>query len=110
MKQYANRSAAHLSLEYYEFSILDCAHVVAAMTMIGEIIRSFDDPLTQSNYFDAIDDAALKAAIQLFPATPNLRLFRDMAIETQSRLCWQWGPDRGRHMLLEQLPYAIGWF
>jgi hypothetical protein len=110
LKQYANRSAAHLSLENYEFWILDCAHVVAAMTMIGEIIRSFDDPMSQSDYFDDIDDAGLRAAIHLFPGTPDLRLFRDMSIETQSRLCWQWGSDRGRHMLLEQLPYAISWF
>ena len=44
LKQYADRSAAHLSLEDYEFSILDCAHVVAALTLIGEIVRSFDNP------------------------------------------------------------------
>jgi len=28
----------------------------------------------------------------------------------QSRLCWQWGIERGRQMLLEQLPYAISGF
>ena len=110
LKQYANRSAAHLSLETYEFTVLDCAHVVAATTMIGEIIRSFDDPTSDLGYFDAIDEAGLKAAIQLFPKTPDRRLFQDIAIEMQSRLCWQWGSDRGRQMLLEQLPYAISWF
>ncbi|MCL4801046.1 MAG: hypothetical protein KJ025_15745 [Burkholderiales bacterium] len=110
LKQYANRSAAHLSLEDYEFSLLDCAHLVAAMTVIGEIIRSFDDPMSQSDYFDEIDNAGLRAAIHLFPGMPNLRLFRSISIETQSRLCWEWGSDRGRHMLLEELPYAIGWF
>ena len=110
LKQYANRSAAHLSLEDYEFSTLDCAHVVAALTVIGEIIRSFDDPHTQRNYFDKLDEASLTAAKQLFPATPDVRLFQRNEIETQSRLCWQWGVERGRQMLLEQLPYATGWF
>ena len=110
LKQYADRSAAHLSLESYEFSNLDCAHVVAALTVTGEIIRSFDDPLSQPTYFDALDDASLRAARQLFPATPDTRLFQNIRIETQSRLCWQWGPEQGRQMLLEQLPYAIGWF
>lgn len=110
LKQHADRSAAHLSLESYEFSILDCAHVVAALTVIGEIIRSFDDPYGQSTYFDTLDEASLIAARQLFPATPDIRLFQDIKIEMQSRLCWQWGTEQGRRMLLEQLPYAIGWY
>lgn len=110
LKQYANRSAAHLSLESYEFSILDCAHVVAALTVIGEIIRSFDNPNTQPTYFDTLDEASLIAAKQLFPATPDIRLFQGITIEMQSRLCWQWGTEQGRRMLLEQLPYATGWY
>ena len=110
LKQYADRSAAHLSLESYEFSTLDCAHVVAALTMIGQIIRSFDDPHAQPSYFDKLDEASLSAVRQLFPATPDIRLFQDIKIEVQSRLCWQWGTERGLQMILEQLPYAIGWF
>ena len=110
LKQYANRSAAHFSLESYEFSTLDCAHVVAALTLIGEIIRSFDHPQAQPKYFDELDKASLSAARQLFPATPDIRLFADIKIEMQSRLCWQWGTERGRQMLLKQLPYAIGWY
>lgn len=110
LKQHADRSAAHLSLQSYEFSTLDCAHVVAALTMIGEIIRSFDNSHTQPTYFDSLDEASLSAARQLFPATPDIRLFQNIEIETQSRLCWQWGTEQGRQMLLEQLPYAIGWF
>jgi len=89
---------------------LDCVHVVAALTVIGEIIRSFDDPNSQPTYFDTLDEASLNAARQLFPALPNLRLFGNLQIEMQSRLCWQFGDDKGRQMLLEQLPYAIGWF
>lgn len=110
LKQYANRSAAHISLENYEFSTIDCAHVVAALTMIGEIIRSFDDPSVQPDYFDRLDEASLVAARQLFPATPDVRLFGHINIEMQSRLSWQWGIDKGRQMFLEQLPYAISWF
>jgi len=110
LKQYANRSAAHLSLESYEFSTLDCAHVVAALTVLGEIIRSFDNPQEQPTYFDTLDEASLSVARQLFPSTPDMRLFANIKIEKKARLCWQWGMERGRQMLLEQLPYAIGWF
>jgi hypothetical protein len=97
-------------LDNYEFSTLDCVHVVAALTVIGEIVRSFDDPDSQPTDFDSLDEASLSAARQLFPAMPDLRLFGGMKIEMQSRLSWQFGVDKGRQMLLEQLPYAIGWF
>jgi len=110
LKQHANRSVAHLSLEDYEFSILDCAHVVAALTMIGEIIRSFDRPHEQPTYFSTLDEASLTAARQLFPAIPDVRLFQHIQIEMQSRLCWEREIDQGRQILLEQLPYLIGWF
>jgi hypothetical protein len=110
LKQHADRSAAHLSLEDYEFSTLDCAHVVAALTVIGEIIRSFDGPNAEPDYFDKLDEASWDVARQLFPATSDNRLFEHMKIEMQSRLCWQWGIDRGRQMVIEQLPYSIGWF
>ena len=43
-------------------------------------------------------------------ALPAFYLFlQHVKIEMQSRLCWQWGMERGRRMLLEELPYAIGW-
>lgn len=108
--QHANRSAAHLSLENYEFDILDCVHVVAALVLIAEIIRSFDASDEQPDYFDAIDKGSLDAARRLFPGMTIHRLFADINIETQSRLCWQWGVERGRKMLVEQLPEAIGWY
>jgi hypothetical protein len=110
LKQYADRSAAHLTLENYEFTPLDCSHVVAALTVIGEIIRSFDDHEHSTSYFDELDEASFSAAKQLFPALPDRRLFADMEIEQQSRLYWQFGIDNGRNMLLQQLPYATGWF
>jgi len=110
LKQYADHAAAHLSLDTYEFSTLDCVHVVAALTVIGEIIRSFDDSNSPPTYFDTLDEASFNAAKQLFPTLPNLRLFGNIQIEMQSRLCWQFGGNKGRQMLLEQLPYAFGWF
>ena len=110
LKQYADRSAAHLSMENYEWSPLDCAHVVAALAVIGEIIRGFDDPSEQPTYYDTIDQASLIAARKLFPALPDVRLFQHIEVEAYSRRCWQSGPDLGRKMLLEELPYAIGWY
>jgi hypothetical protein len=108
--QHANRSAAHLSLESYEFDIFDCAHVVAALVMIAEIIRSFHASQEQPDFFNALDVASQSAARQLFPDMPDLRLFQNIEVEVQSRLSWQWGIERGRRMLIEQLPGAIGWY
>ena len=110
LKQYADRAAAHLSFEDYAVSIPDCAHVVAALALIGEIIRSFDDSSSLPTYFDTLDEAAFSAAKQLFPTTPDLRLFQHMKVEMQARICWQAGSEQGRQMFFEQLPYAIGWY
>lgn len=110
LKQHADRSAAHLTLENYEFSLLDCAHVVGALTLIGEIIRSFDDATAGSQYFDELDEAALAAARSLFPQLPDLRLFGHMKIADQARWCWKHDLKMGQQMLFEQLPYATGWF
>lgn len=110
IKQYADRSAAHLSLEPYEFHVYDVAHVVAAIALIGEIIRSFDMSYAQDTYFNEIDEAAHKAAIGLLPDTPPMRLFQEVKLEMQARLCWQWDHKLGMQMITEQLPYAISWF
>lgn len=110
LKQHADRSAAHLTLENYEFSTLDCAHVVGALTLIGEIIRSFDDASAGSQYFDELDEAARAAARSLFPQLADIRLFGHMKIAEQARGCWKHDLKIGQHMLFEQLPYATGWF
>jgi hypothetical protein len=109
LKQYADRSAAHLSMQDYSISTLDCSHVVSVLAIIGEIIRSFDDPTSQSDYFDKLDEASLCAARQLFPATPEIRLFEGMEVEMQARLYWQWGAERGLQSL-ENVAYATGWY
>jgi hypothetical protein len=109
VKQYADRSAAHLSLENHEFDTLDLAHLVAALTLVGSIICSFDNG-TPPEYFNQIDKAAFEAAAFLFPSVPKIRLFEKMKVDMQARLCWQWGEEQGIQMLTEQLPYAISWF
>lgn len=110
LKQHADRTAAHLTLENFEFSIADCAHVVGALTLIGEIIRTFDAAREGREYFSALDEAAHSAAKAMFPTMPNLRLFHDMDVATQALWCWKHQPQKGEHMLLEQLPQAIGWY
>lgn len=109
VKQYADRSAAHLSLEYYEFDHLDLAHLVATMALIGSIICGFDNG-SPTEYFNQIDEAAFDAAVALFPDAPKIRLFEHIDVDMQARLCWQSGEEQGMHMLTEQLPYAISWF
>ena len=110
LRQCADNSAAHLSLRNYEFSTLDCAHVVAALSLIGEIIRSFDEPHLEPTYFDTLDEASWSAARQLFPATPETRLFQHIKVEMQARGCWQQGIEGGHKMLTDELLYAIGWY
>lgn len=99
LKQHADRSAAHISLENYEFSIIDCAHVVGALTIIGEIIRTFDDPEAGPNHFNEIDEAALAAAKAIFPKIPDLRLFSGINIAHHADGCWKRDPQIGRRML-----------
>jgi hypothetical protein len=110
LKQHADRTAAHLSLESYEFSQVDCAHVVAALTLIGEVIRTFDDASSGPDYYNGLDQAALAAAKAIFPKTPDLRLFGHINIARQAQWCWKHDHAVGQQMLLERLPYAIGWY
>lgn len=110
LKQHANREAAHLSLEYYEFEIRDCAHVVAALCHLGEIVRSFDRPDANPDYYNELDVGAHSAAKSIFPEMPDIRLFQEIEVEPQARLCWQWGIERGKQMFHEQLPHAMGWW
>lgn len=109
MKLYANRSAAHLTLDEYEFDGFDVAHVVAALALVGSIICSFDDD-SPPDYFNQIDKAAFDGAITLFPSLPKTRLFEDMNIAKQGRNYWQFGEELGIRMLMDQLLHAIGWF
>lgn len=73
---YADRVAAHISLEDYEFSVLDVAHVVAATAIWAAVIHGFDNPGSSgAEYLISIDRSAHAAAIEVFPdfaGTPRL--------------------------------------
>jgi hypothetical protein len=108
LKQHADRAAAHLSLQGFEFSILDIAHVVALLTVIGEIIRTFDGPDERGTYFDTLDEASFVAAQRLFPAIPKPRLFQGVKIGVKVRVCWEGDIEQGRETL-RRLPQEMGW-
>lgn len=110
LKQYANRSSAHLSMEGYEFDIFDCAHVVCALVLLSEITRSFDASEECADYFDNIEAAGLAAAQQIFPGMGDAKLLKSFKAEEQARVAWQWGHAEGRKMLFERLPRLTGWF
>ena len=76
-----------MSLEYYEFGILDCAHhVVAGITLLAEIVRSFDRPDAEPKFYESLDEAAYSAAKGIFCNLPDIRLFQGMEVEMQARL------------------------
>lgn len=110
LKQYANNVAAHMTIDPYEIAFLDCAHPVAALAIIGSIIKSFDETGDSSHYFNTLDKTAWACASKIFPDLPGQRMFDSFDVHQQGTLYWKWDTTRGRDMLLKQLPYAIGWF
>jgi hypothetical protein len=110
LKQYADRNAAHLSFDDYAVSPLDCAHVVATLVLVGEVIRSFDDSTQPQRYYNDLDEASARAATQLFPDTQARRLFQHFSVEMQARSSWKFGIDVGLELLHRQLPHATGWY
>lgn len=108
VKEYANNTAAHLTLDSYHFHRVDLAHIVAALTLVAEIIRTFDRPDASPDYFDAIDYAAHQAALALFPDAPAVRLFEVTKARDLARACWQVPLDDGIEMLMTQLPNVLG--
>ena len=110
LKYYAQRQAAHISLEDYLFDVLDLIHVAAAIVMIGAIIIDFDDPSRGASYFDSIDEGGWKAAKQVFPDLPIDRIFKSWNIQQQAALNWRIAQIDGVEYLLNQLPSAIGYW
>jgi len=108
LKQHANRAAAHLSLEDYALDIVDLAHFTAACTVVGEIIRSFDNPNLGPSYFNGLDTASYQTAKRVFPNIPKFQIFTSWDLEKQARLYWQWEEANGIHLLLNQIQHAIG--
>lgn len=108
VKEYANNAAAHLSLNGYLFDMLDLTHIVAALTLVAEIVRTFDRVDSVPSYFDDLDKAAHDAAVALFPDTPKIRLFGITKVSEHTRACRTLPIDVGVEMLLTHLPNVLG--
>jgi hypothetical protein len=110
LKFHANRQAAHISLETYLFDVLDLIHVVAAITVLGAMIVSFDNPALGERYFDQVDEAGWRAAKAMFPHLTMKRIFDGFHIHQQAANYWRIEELDGLNMLLNQLPSAIGYW
>lgn len=108
LKQHADRAAAHLSLQDYEIELFDTVHVVAALVIVGEVIRSFDAPSLGAGYFNDLDAASHAAALRTFASLPELRLFGHMAIEQQARAYWKMYQHESIPRFFDQLESALG--
>jgi hypothetical protein len=110
LKYYADRHAAHITEEYYEFAPLDLVHVVAAIVVIGAIIADFDNPRRGDEHFDYIDEAGWRGAKEVFPLLPINRIFSVWRIHRQATVIWREQLRDGVEYILNQLPAAIGWW
>lgn len=108
LKQHADRAAAHLSLENYLIDIQDIVHFTAAIVIIGEIVRSFDNVDTDEGYFNALDAAAFEAAKRTFPNIVDFRLFGRMEVYQQARFYWKVLPADSIRAYFDQLQHALG--
>jgi hypothetical protein len=108
LKYYADRHAAHISLETYLFHLSDLIHVVAALIVLGAVIDDFDDLTKGNRYFDEIDEAAWHAGETTYPNLSIPRLFKQFTILEQGRLYCKLESANGLDMLLNQLPAALG--
>jgi hypothetical protein len=110
LKYYADRYAAHISLETYLFHLSDLIHVVAALIVLGAVIDDFDDPTKGDRYFDGIDEAAWHAGETTYPNLPIPRLFKRIMILQQGRLYCKLERANGLDMFLNQLPAVLGYW
>ncbi len=110
LKQHADRVAAHLSLDNYEFSLMDVAHVVAALAILGETVISFDDASRGPQFFNELDKASHDAAKALFPNLSEHRLFDGIAVSALAQRCWSEDPAYGARLIIDHLPYTTGWY
>ncbi|AYZ69895.1 TPA: hypothetical protein ACKP89_003190 [Stenotrophomonas maltophilia] len=108
LKQHADRTAAHLSLQEYELELLDMMHVVAALVIVGEVIRSFDAPSMGSDYFNDIDAASLAAASRTFPSMRDFRLLGHVKVDQQARAYWRMYQYESIPRFFDQLEFALG--
>jgi len=95
-------------LEDYSIDMLDVAHFAAAVTIAGEIVRSFDDPHLGEMYFNEIDSAAFIAAKKIFPRIVDFQLFRHMQVYQEARFCWNHQDGESVQAWFDQLQCALG--
>lgn len=108
IKQHADRAAAHLSLEDYALDIRDLAHFTAAIAVVGEIVRSFDNSRLSSDYFNQIERGSYEAAKRLFPQIPKFKLFGNMQLHQQARFYWKHQEIVSIQSYFDQLQWALG--
>lgn len=108
LKQHADRAAAHLSLEDYALDVQDLAHFTAAVAVVGEIIRSFDNRTLASDYFNQVEQASYEMAKRLFPGIPQFQLFGNMQVQQQARFYWKHQNLESIQSYFDQLQFALG--
>ena len=108
LKQHADRAAAHLSLQDYALDILDLGHFTAAVVIVGEIVRSFDNRALGSDYFNQIEQASYEAAKRVFPQIPKFQLFGNMQVQQQARFYWKHQKHESIQSYFDQLQFALG--
>lgn len=111
MKAYADRQAAHVSHENYEYDVFDVAHVVAATAIVGAMIHEFDEPTEKgTEWLNAMDKAAYEAATELFPALkPQPRLFDRCDLDNLFKVATEGKLTDGAEYLSTWLLSALGW-
>lgn len=117
LKAYADREGAHISVQHYEFTTVDLAHVVTATALVGAVIHHFDFPVsampeapTGGAFIARLDEGAHQAAMSLCPwATKLPRMFEKADLEAmvpnlyrENRLI------SGAEYLSSYLPSALG--
>jgi hypothetical protein len=108
LKQHADRAAAHLSLQDYSLDIVDIAHFTAAIVIVGEIVRTFDNTPAGVDYFNSVDQASADLARRIFPQAPDFRLFGHMKVQQQARFYWRHPDVETIQEYFDQLQWALG--
>lgn len=110
VKQYANRSAAHLTSESYKVDWLDVLHITASVVLIAEIIRSFHRPDLGENYYQEVNEAAFIAVKQLYQEILPFKLFKKIEISQLAKRCVEKGENYSMELLLESLPDKLSYY
>jgi hypothetical protein len=110
LKAYADRTAAHITLQDYEFTIPDVAHAALATCLLGAVIHQFDMPASDGvDYLSGLDEASYTAALRMFPElrkTP--RFFHKEKLKSMLPVLYRGRIRSGADYLSEWLPSTLG--